>query len=244
MSKIRLVNLLVNKKLVETRSQAENLIALGEVLVNKKVIKKFDYFVSETSEISITANEHYVSRAGLKLASIAQEFKLNFKDKIVLDVGSSTGGFTDFAIQNGARKVIAVEMGTNQLHPSLRNNDKIQLYERTDIRDFVQSHTIKSLNTYVVLIDVSFVSLKEILPHILLVCNDTTLMVAMFKPQFEVGSNAKHKGVIKNEKLRREIIKDFEVWLKRFFKLIDKSDSKISGAKGNLERFYLLKTIS
>ena len=229
---------------MDTRSQAENLIALGEVIVNRKVIKKIDYYVSEASEISVTANEHYVSRAGLKLASIAQEFKLNFKDKIVLDVGSSTGGFTDFAIQNGAKKVIAVEVGTNQLHPSLRNNDKIQLYERTDVRDFVQSQTIKSLNIEVVLIDVSFVSLKEILPHILLVCNDTTLIVAMFKPQFEVGPNAKHKGVIKNERLRREIIKDFEVWLKRFFKLIDKSDSKISGSKGNLERFYLLKTIS
>ena len=125
MKKQRLDQTLVEQNLAETRSQAENLIRLGEVIVDGRVIKKSGYFVSNSAEIKITANERYVSRAGLKLASVAQEFELDFAETTVLDVGSSTGGFTDFALQQGAEKVIAVDVGTNQLHPSLQNNIKV-----------------------------------------------------------------------------------------------------------------------
>ncbi len=228
--------MLVNRKLVSTRSQAENYIKLGEVVVNERVIKKPGYFVHETDDIKLTANERYVSRAGLKLASIAQAFKLEFKYTVVLDVGSSTGGFTDYALQHGASKVIAVDVGTDQLHPSLHGNEKIELRERTDIR------SIKSLDDTpdIVVIDVSFISLREILPHVATLCSPKTKIVAMLKPQFEIGADAKHKGVIKNERLRRDILQDFEAWARKSFVVNEKADSKVSGSKGNTERFYLL----
>lgn len=238
MKKQRLDQTLVEQNLAETRSQAENLIRLGEVIVDGRVIKKSGYFVSNSAEIKITANERYVSRAGLKLASVAQEFELDFAETTVLDVGSSTGGFTDFALQQGAEKVIAVDVGTNQLHPSLQNNIKVELHEQTDIRDISQL----SNEPDIVVIDVSFISLREILPHIAIIAQKAQI-VAMLKPQFEIGADAKHKGVIKNERIRREIMKDFEIWSKKYFVILNKADSKVAGTKGNQERFYLLKVV-
>ncbi len=233
----RLDQVLVAKKLVETRSQAENFIRLGEVLVDGKKITKPGYFVDPNSDIKLLAVERYVSRAALKLASIAQDFKLDFKDKIVLDIGSSTGGFTDYALQHGAKKIIAVDVGTNQLHPSLHNNPKIELHEQTDIRDM---HELSSAPDIIVA-DVSFVSLREILPHAKKLSSKNTQIVAMVKPQFEAGNSSKHKGVIKNDRMRRDILKDFEIWAKQYFIVEQKADSKVSGTKGNIERFYLLR---
>ena len=180
--------------------------------------------------------ERYVSRAGLKLASVAESLKLDFKDKTVLDVGSSTGGFTDYALQHGARKVIAVDVGTNQLHHSLRGNPKIELHEKTDIRDFITDENID-----IVVADVSFISLHEILPHVAKLSSGQTQIVAMAKPQFEAAQGSLNKGVVKNERLRRDILKGFETWARRYFVIIDKADSKVAGAKGNRERFYLLR---
>lgn len=185
-----------------------------------------------------TQEGQYVSRAGNKLASVADALKLDFKAKTVLDVGSSTGGFTDYALQHGAAKVYAVDSGTNQLHVSLHNNPKIELHEQTDIRDFKPAGKVD-----IVLIDVSFVSLREILPHIAKLADKKTLVVAMVKPQFEAGDEAKNRGVIKNERIRRDIFKDFELWARQYFVLLDKADSDITGSKGNRERFYLLKII-
>lgn len=181
----------------------------------------------------------YVSRAGLKLASVAEALKLDFKDKTVLDVGSSTGGFTDYALQHGARKVIAVDVGTEQLHPSLRQDPRVELHEKTDIRDFETDGPVD-----IVLADLSFISLREILPHIAgLVGNDTRITV-MVKPQFEAAHGGqKHKGIIKNERMRRDILKSFEAWASGRFVILDKADSQVTGAKGNRERFYLLRKV-
>jgi 23S rRNA (cytidine1920-2'-O)/16S rRNA (cytidine1409-2'-O)-methyltransferase len=230
---------MVVHNLAKTRSQAENLIQLGEVEVNGKVVTKPGLFVGDTDKIKLLTSEKYVSRAALKLASIAESFKLDFKDKVVLDVGSSTGGFTDYALQHGAKKVIAVDVGTDQLHPSLRGHFTIELHEQTDIRDM---HELSSVPNIVV-IDVSFISLKEILPHITKLSGKNTQIVAMLKPQFEAGFNAKHKGVIKNDRMRRDILKDFEEWAKDLFVIKNKADSQVAGAKGNLERFYLLELL-
>lgn len=237
--KQRLDQALVVRGLVLTRSQAESFVKLGEVKVNGRVIAKAGFLVNDTDEIQVTTIERYVSRAGLKLASVATMLKLNFKDKIVLDVGSSTGGFTDYALQHGARKVLAVEVGTNQLHPSLQGHPQIELHEKTDIRDFRTTENID-----VVVADVSFISLREILPSVALLVNKNTQLVMMVKPQFEAGqSSLKHKGVIKNDKMRRDILKDFETWAKQHFAIIDKADSDVPGAKGNRERFYLLRKV-
>jgi 23S rRNA (cytidine1920-2'-O)/16S rRNA (cytidine1409-2'-O)-methyltransferase len=238
MPKYRLDKLITDMKLVPTRSQAESYIKLGQVRVNGKILTKPGEMVSTEADIKLLAREQYVSRAGLKLASVAKALKLDFKGKIVLDVGSSTGGFTDYALKHGAERVFAVDVGSGQLHDSLRGNSKIDLHEQTDIRDFVPI-----TKPDIVVIDVSFISLRDILPHVAKIAGPNTLIVAMCKPQFEVGSSAKHKGIIKNDKMRRDILKDFELWLKGYFYTQDKADSEVAGAKGNRERFYLLKKL-
>lgn len=233
---MRLDKALVERKLVTTRSQAESWIKLGKVSVDGKNITKAGYEVHDASLVTLASDERYVSRAGLKLASVAKLLGVNFKEKSVLDVGSSTGGFTDYALQNGATKVFAVDVGTDQLHPSLREDSRIELHEKTDIRDFVPSEI-----PMIIVIDVSFISLREILPHLARrVAGPDTHIVAMVKPQFEAGRNQTNKGVIKNDTVRRQILKDFEVWAKDLFTIVDKRDSDVAGAKGNQERFYLL----
>lgn len=237
--KQRLDQEMVKRGLVPTRSQAESFIKLGQVLVNNKAVTKSGQLVTDTDKIELTATEQYVSRAGLKLASIAKTLKLNFKGKVVLDVGSSTGGFTDYALKHGADYVIAVDVGTNQLHPSLHGNPQIELHEQTDIRDVHET----SMPIDIVVIDVSFISLREILPSVAKLANKQTHVAAMVKPQFEAGHNAKHKGVIKNDRMRRDILQDFEQWARQYFVVLDKADSEVAGSKGNRERFYLLKVL-
>lgn len=225
------------RKLVISRSQAESYIRLGQVLVNGNVQKKTGFIVSENDKVELTAKQQYVSRAGLKLASVTDIFKLDFRSKTVLDVGSSTGGFTDYALRHGAKKVIAVEVGKDQLHPSLRGNDQIELHEQTDIRKFKTDQLLD-----IVVADVSFISLRDLLPHIATLCSSRTQLVMMVKPQFEATNQGlKHKGVIKNERVRREILKNFEDWARSNFVVLKKADSDIAGARGNRERFYLLK---
>jgi 23S rRNA (cytidine1920-2'-O)/16S rRNA (cytidine1409-2'-O)-methyltransferase len=230
---------LVARGLVPTRSQADSYIRLGQVLVNGKAVTKAGAPVGPDDDVKLTAEQQYVSRAALKLASVADVLKLDFRDKTMLDVGSSTGGFTEYALKHGAAKVIAVEVGTDQLHPSLHGNPQIELHEKTDIRDFRTDQKID-----LVVADVSFISLREILPSVSKLCSKDTQLAIMVKPQFEAGqSNLKHKGVIKNDKMRRDILKDFEDWARQYFVMLDKADSQVSGSKGNLERFYLLKKL-
>ena len=235
--KQRLDKALVERGLVTTRSQADNFIRLGYVFLNKKIVQKSGTMVSDSDEIKLEKKETYVSRAGLKLASVAEYFHLNFQDKTVLDIGSSTGGFTDYSLRHGAKKVFAVDVGTDQLHPSLRPNPKIVLYEKTDIRDFYADEAID-----IIVGDVSFISLREILPHVAEnLMNTNTILIAMVKPQFEAGRHQVNKGIIKNDKVRRQILSDFEDWAKKYFVILDKKDSEVAGSKGNLERFYKLK---
>lgn len=238
--KRRLDTELVRLGLVATRSQAESYIKLGQVTVNGKIPNKPGYAVVDTDTIKVTATEQYVSRAALKLASVAELLYLQFEGKTVLDVGSSTGGFTEYALKHGAKKVIAVEVGTDQLHPSLRQNPQIELHEKTDIRDFRTTQQID-----LVVADVSFISLREILPSVARLCTPATRLAIMVKPQFEAAqSSLKHKGVIKNDKMRRDILKDFEQWALQHFQILNKADSEVSGSKGNKERFYLLKKLA
>lgn len=229
---------LTARGLTASRSQAESWIKLGKVKVDGRVVTKPGTFVREDAALELIAEEQYVSRAGLKLASVAKLLQLDFAGKTVLDVGSSTGGFTDYALKRGARKVYAVDVGTDQLHPSLRADPRIELHEKTDIRDFTTDN-----KPDIIVIDVSFISLREILPHLAKnLSGQNTKIAAMVKPQFEasrqqIGSS----GVIKNDTVRRQILKDFEAWTKRHFVIVDKADSEIAGARGNKERFYLLK---
>ena len=232
---VRLDKALVQLGLVTTRSQAESYIRLGRVRVSGRLITKPGYFVPDLNLVELDQPEQFVSRAGLKLASVADKLAVDFRGKLVLDVGSSTGGFTDYALSRGARRVICVDVGTDQLHPKLRRDARVELHEKTDIRDFATDQSVD-----IILIDVSFISLREVLPHLAELATRQTQVVAMVKPQFETGNRLKNRGVIKNDTERRRILHDFEQWAKRYFLLRAKADSAVAGARGNRERFYLL----
>jgi len=236
MTKQRLDIEMTSRGLTPTRSQAESWIKMGKVSVGGRVINKPGVFVASSADIKLTAQNQYVSRAGLKLESVARILKLDFQDKVVLDVGSSTGGFTDYALRNGAKKVYAVDVGTDQLHPSLRRDKRIELHEKTDIRDF-------KMNEYpdIIVIDVSFISLRMIMPAIITFCGPDTIVAAMVKPQFEGQPSDLNNGVIKNSAIRRDILQNLELTFKEKFVVVDKADSEVSGAKGNSERFYKLQ---
>ncbi|MBI5906533.1 TlyA family RNA methyltransferase [Candidatus Saccharibacteria bacterium] len=234
--KSRLDQELVIRKFVATRSQAENYIKLGKVTVDGRVIKKPGFFVSENNLIKLNQEEKYVSRAGLKLASVANNLGVDFKNKTVLDVGSSTGGFTDYALKHGAKKVVAVDVGTDQMHPSLRADPRVELHEKTDVR-YLQL----SSKPDIILVDVSFIGLRAVLPSISMLSKSSTQIITMVKPQFEAGKADINRGIVKNDSLRRKILKDFEVWVKGSFLVVKKADSQVAGAKGNLERFYHLR---
>lgn len=272
--KHRLDQLLVHKGLAESRSKAESLIMSGAVFVDGVRRDKPGWYTKETVDIHVQSPPQYVSRAGEKLASANQKFNIDFSSMTVLDVGSSTGGFTDYALQHGAAKVYAVDVGTNQLHEKLRADPRIVIMEQTDIRDVVpvgrqhatRNHTSPRLRvagtqhatdskfqipnsmslpelTDIATIDVSFISLRAVLPYVAQCVKKDGVIIAMCKPQFEAGVKdaTKHKGVIKNDRLRRDILKKFELWLKQNgFLVRDKADSEVAGAKGNKERFYLL----
>lgn len=214
----------------------------GQVKVDGKLQDKAGYFVGSDAKISLIDQAQYVSRGGDKLASVATKLKLDFEGKIVMDVGSSTGGFTDFALQHGAQKVYAIDVGTGQLYYRLRTDPRVVVMERTDIRDV--PNLPDSID--IVLIDVSFISLRLILPAVARLISSKTDVVAMAKPHFEADriTASKHKGVIKNDTIRRGILKQVEEFMRRDFVIVDKADSAVLGRKGNTERFYLMHKLA
>ena len=195
------------------------------------------------ASLNLISPEHsfdsrYVSRAEGKLAGAVRAFSYDFRNKTALDIGSSTGGFTELALNLGAKKVIAVEKGTRQMKAPLRYDERVELHEKTDIFDFRTSQKID-----VILADVSFLSLTNVLAYakMKLARRETDYLV-MLKPQFEARPEQLWNGVVKNEKIRREIIKNFEMWLKKNgFLVIKKRDNDVVGKNGNRERFYYLR---
>lgn len=204
-----------------------------------------------------------VGRAEWKLAEAVREFGFDFRGKTVLDIGSSTGGFTELALRMGARKVIAVEKGTGQMKAPLRFEARVELHEKTDIfevgvrggagevagvgvRDGDASGATKVQveiePAEVVLADVSFVSLRPILEKARELAVPGADFLVMLKPQFEARSVQLVRGVVKNERMRREIMQEFERWLKaRGWVVVRKRDNETVGRKGNRERFYWVR---
>lgn len=202
-----------------------------------------------------------VGRAELKLAEAVQVFRYDFRGKTVLDIGSSTGGFTEFALDHGAKKVYAVEKGTNQMVKPLRYDPRIVLMEKTDIFEVMVAKQRPELKKRWIVVagrgvvneleggidtvvaDVSFVSLTKVLNHVKRqIAGKKTDYLIMLKPQFEAKPWQLVNGVVKNERMRREIIKNFEQWLQRNgFLIIQKHDNNLTGKNGNRERFYFLR---
>ena len=235
--KQRLDALLVERGLVDTRNKAAALIMAGEVIVDEHTWTKPGHQFADTVDIRLKNQMPYVSRAGEKLASVIEPLKLDFIGKVVLDVGSSTGGFTDCALQHGAKKVISVDVGTNQLAYKLRTDERVELHEQTDIRDFESAEKAD-----IVVIDVSFISLTKILEHVATLLQENGQIVAMVKPQFEAGKALadEHKGLIVDEEVRQNVLADFRAWAEEHFIIQAEADSAVHGRHGNRERFFLL----
>lgn len=195
------------------------------------------------------AENNFVSRAEGKLEGAVRAFHYDFRNKTALDIGSSTGGFTELALKLGAKKVIAVEKGTRQMKAPLRFDPRVELHEKTDFFDITSKSKIDTFlspvqceNVDTIMADVSFVSLKKILRKAKEFATFKTDFLVMLKPQFEASPNQLWKGIVKNEKMRREIIRDFELWLKQNqFIIVNKRDNEVLGKNGNQERFYYLK---
>ena len=240
-NKIRLDLLLIEKRLVPTRTKAQALILSGRVVVNGRPVTKAGTLIHLKSNIILRENQPFVSRGGEKLEGALKAFSLIPKSLICLDIGASTGGFTDCLLKNGAKKVYAVDVGHGQLDLSLRKNPQVLNLEGTHILDF-RSHHMESLPTFVV-VDVSFISLKKVLAHVKIVVPKDATVVALIKPQFEVGPKFLKKGVVRLEEIRQKAIQNIIDFAKECgYAVINQSPSVLKGPKGNQEHFVHLKT--
>ena len=235
---MRLDNYLVVAEIVDSRTKAQAIIKDSLVSVNDKVITKSSFKVSSEDRVEVEEYKQYVSRAANKLALFLEEIDLDIKGSTALDIGSSTGGFTQVLLENDVKEVSAVDVGKDQLHKSLLNDERVHSYESCDIRKFESEKEFD-----LIVSDVSFISLLYILDDV-----DRLAMkniVLLFKPQFEVGKDAKrdNHGVVLDEKAIANAMEKFESECsKKGWKLVNKSPSKLTGKEGNLEYcFYYRK---
>ena len=242
--KIRLDVLLVEKGFVESRQKAQTTIMSGLVFVNNQKVDKPGTNVAEDAQIEVRGNTlRYVSRGGLKLEKAMQTWPIILEDTICMDVGASTGGFTDCMLQNGAKKVYAVDVGYGQLAWSLRSDERVVCLERTNARYL--SHEIIPDEPDFSSVDVSFISLKLILPAIAAVLRENGHVVCLIKPQFEAGKEkVGKKGVVRDPAVHLEVLENFLVHAKESgFTVLDLTFSPIRGPEGNIEYLgYLQKT--
>jgi 23S rRNA (cytidine1920-2'-O)/16S rRNA (cytidine1409-2'-O)-methyltransferase len=232
---LRLDNYLVKQGLASSRTKAQNYIKQSKVLVDKKVIIKPSFDVLD-QEVELKEFRDYVSRSAFKLAYFLEEIELDLKDKECLDIGSSTGGFSEVLLENGIKSVTCVDVGKEQLHPKIKADKRVKVFEQTDIREF------ESLPFEVVVSDVSFISLLKILDKIDELSSKDIIL--LFKPQFEVGITAKRdkKGVVKDKKAIELAKARFEDATKlKGWELIKTSPAQITGKDGNLEYCYYFK---
>jgi len=229
----RLDVLLTEKKLVRSRRVGRDLIKGGKVKVNGYVVKKQGKRFDDAVTIEVTDHPKYVSRAGYKLEKALTEFKIDVSDKTCLDVGASTGGFTDVLLQNGSSKVYAVEVGTGQLADEIRDDKRVISKENTDIRN------VKKLpeKIDIAVVDVSFISLTAVLPSLKNLLDKKADIVTLIKPQFEVKKSFRKKGgIVRELDKRREAVERIrESAIQNGFNVIKVIDSPIEGAKGNRE---------
>ena len=223
-----------------SREKARYYIKNGDVSVNGTVIEKPSYDVSEKDGVEIRDSIGFVGKGGLKLKKAIESFRLNFFDKTVLDVGASTGGFTDCALQNGAKKVYAVDVGHGQLDPKLASNDRVVNFEGRNILDISPENIDK---TDIVVSDVSFVSIKKIFSHISNFIDEYGQIICLVKPQFEVGKKRLKNGVVSDEKTHVEVVSDILDYAESLGLTVSGLDfSPIKGGEGNIEfLLYLTK---
>ncbi len=239
--KLRLDVLLVQKGLQESRQKAQATIMSGQVFVDGQRVDKPGAPVAEDAEIEVKGGLRYVSRGGLKLEKAMALWPVHLEDAVCMDIGASTGGFTDCMLQNGAAKVYAVDVGYGQLAWKLRSDPRVVCLERTNARYL--SHEQIPEEPDFSSVDVSFISLKLILPAIAGVLRDGGQMVCLIKPQFEAGKEkVGKKGVVRDPTVHREVLEHFlEHAKENNFTVIDITYSPIRGPEGNIEYLGFLQ---
>jgi len=233
--KIRLDRLLLDKGLVESREKAKALILAGDVTVNGLKVDKAGMLVHQEADIGILKKMPYVSRGGLKLKHAFDTFRIDVKDKIAMDIGASTGGFTDCLLKHGAKKVYAIDVGYGQFDLKLRNDSRVILLEKTNIRYLDENAFSEKVD--IVTIDVSFISLMKVIPKALEFLKGSGEMLALIKPQFEVQKRDIRKGgVVRDEEKIFEVIERIKTLVDDMgLEAIGVTESPVRGPKGNSE---------
>lgn len=240
--KERLDKLLFSRGLAQSREQAKRMILAGLVIVNEQKIDKAGTLVPDEAEIRILGQEHpYVGRGGLKLEKALGEFQIDPRGKIAIDIGASTGGFTDCLLQHGAKKVYAVDVGYGQLAWKLVNDPRVINRERTNVRYLSSEDFEEQMD--IAVIDLSFISLTKILVPVNQILQSGAEVVALVKPQFEVGKGEVGKGgIVKSAEKHQQVIRDIGEYAEGIgFALQGVTESPIKGAKGNTEFLMYLR---
>jgi len=231
------------KGLTESREKAKAIILGGNVLVDGLTVDKAGEMVKESASIEVLKKLPYVSRGGIKLEEAIKNFNISVKDKTAMDVGASTGGFTDCLLQNGAGRVYAVDVGYGQFSWRLRNDPRVVLLEKTNIRYLEKSAVMDLID--IATIDVSFISLLKVIPNVLKFLSPGKEIIALIKPQFEAGRKDVGKGgVIRDETIRQKVIgKIRDGAVNMGLDVMGIIKSPITGPKGNIEYLiYLIKS--
>lgn len=242
MKKERLDTLLVQRGFFESRSRAQAAIMAGQVLVNEQKIDKTGTQVAPDAAIRLLGGDlKYVSRGGLKLEKAVRCFNLDLTGKIAADIGASTGGFTDCALQNGAARVYAIDVGYGQLAWKLRSDERVVNMERTNVR-YLEADSLPE-KVDVATIDVAFISLDKVLPAVKKIIADDGIVIALIKPQFEAGKeNVGKKGVVRDPQVHLTVINNVIATAKELgFKISGLDYSPVKGPEGNIEYLLYLK---
>lgn len=241
--KVRLDALLVNKGFVSGREKAKELIENGAVTVNGKTVTKASAKVSADSVITCdTTSIRFVGRGGFKLEKALFISGVDVNGAVAMDVGASTGGFTDCLLQAGAKTVYAIDVGTDQLHPSLREDSRVVVLEGTDVRSPALQTVIPANSVDVCAVDVSFISLTQVLPAATPFLKDGATLLCLIKPQFEAGKSAVgKKGVVRDTKVHRRVLESLCVFFsENHFSVKTLDFSPITGGEGNIEFLAVL----
>jgi 23S rRNA (cytidine1920-2'-O)/16S rRNA (cytidine1409-2'-O)-methyltransferase len=237
-SKARLDKIIKERRLIRSRSRAQRMIEAGRVKVNGQIIDRPGHPIDPESEIEILGYEAYVSRGGEKLEAALEQFRVEAKGCVCLDVGASTGGFTDCLLQHGAAKVFAIDVGHDQLHPKLRSDPRVVVREGLNAR-YLDPRDIGEPVDLIVA-DVSFISLKLVLPPLVEILARGGELVLLAKPQFEVGRDAlPASGVVRDAALQARVLNDVSRFIdsETPWHVIEDMVSPIEGEKGNVEFF-------
>ena len=240
--KQRLDQILFNRNLAESKTKAQAMIMAGQVFVNGKNINKSGFNINSNAEIEIkNLGPKWVSRGATKLLTALEKNKIIVRDKICIDLGSSTGGFTDVLIHNGANKVYAVDVGTNQLHEKLKKNNRVISLEKTNAR-YLKKDQFEELIDIMVC-DVSFISLKKVIEPNLNLLKDESVIISLIKPQFESKKNETKKGVVRDSLIHQRICNEISEWFESIYdsKVLSIIESPIKGPKGNTEFLITVK---